>query len=933
MGLPVITSEHYWIRSRETEISSHYLEEVPSEKSSFVGKTTNVTEPPKIKGKSLETDGVTWIRTREKYDQEPEVTEEVPHIVAIHYEEYQETLKELIMGLCKEEEDYPFLVRLREKIAEEILEMPPPTNCTAEQILSQLEKDKARLENDRTEAASHNKQLSHSWFETPLSIQEIETILSSDFVQYFAEDDKLAEILLYRTICMPKETSQVWTRPREDKHFDTFYAEISEAFSTLEAATAFLEQQRTHLIGQAEEGRLEDKWTRSRHLTDYERGQKVTGTVYNTLARHVISLNILNQLALARETAVNTGRVREAIHESLTIAEGIIINEYIEFPASEAQDEAVPGQMVCRGEEGRQQWIRVRESVRDTFVQLAAEVNGPGDFTDLVLECVEDIQGIGAEDEVSDETQFNWIRPREKFLGDIVLFQSSAASVGYLDIWEASETDDTRGLNDTVVDESERIRPREYFLEVTEHVGDLSSLDNDQKDAKLSRVPKMTIEKHEYSVDENDTLDILITVDEVVSPDGEIKFARFSEPISPNDEYTIEVTPNPEEGTTEIKLHFNKCNDDNVGNFTCVYKKSDDVEVGLGFVVELNEPQVNELDNKGDDEVKETMQVEEQPQEEDEEIPEDEPEDQEPKIKEDTEEEFDLKDDSQEPEEEEDLKETLENKDDEERKEEMSAPGEEEEVVDDEEAKDKETGDIEEKTEDVADDKLEVKDESEETPADKKEEEKEEEEEEEPVDEKVEDEPNEEPQQVPTEPENSEVKESIEDNFDEDSKEEQQVPDDQEETPDGDNEEPKDDQQVEEELKEEEDNKEEVDLKDEYQEPEEDLKETLETEEDDESKEQMEVPAEESQEDLDDQDDEGVRDDSEDQHEVEEATEDVADDSLEVQEETKDAPEEDQEPVYEPAPQEEQEPEQEPEKEEEPQEPVEESEDMVEEVD
>merc|ERR1711972_1025958 len=170
--------------------------------------------------------------------------------------------------------------------------------------------------------------------------------------------------------------------------------------------------------------------------------------------------------------------------------------------------------------------------------------------------------------------------------------------------------------------------------------------------AKLSRVPKMTIEKHEYSVDENDTLNILITVDEVVSPDGEIIFTRFSEPISPNDEYTIEVTPNPEEGTTEIKLHFNKCNEDNVGNFTCVYKKSDDVEVGLGFVVELNEPQVNELDNQGDDEVKETMQIEEQPQEEEDEIPEDEPEDQEePNVAEVTEEEtkdeVDLKEDTQ----------------------------------------------------------------------------------------------------------------------------------------------------------------------------------------------------------------------------------------------------------------------------------------------
>merc|ERR1712141_361649 len=214
--------------------------------------------------------------------------------------------------------------------------------------------------------------------------------------------------------------------------------------------------------------------------------------------------------------------------------------------------------------------------------------------------------------------------------------------------------------------------------EVTEHVGDLSSLDNDQKDAQLSRVPKMTIEKHEYSVDENDTLDILITLDEVVSPDGEITFARFSEPISPNEDYTIDVTPNPEEGTTEIKLHFNKCNDDNIGNFTCVYKRSDDVEVGLGFVVELNEPQVNDLDNQGDDEVKETMQVEEQPQEEEEEMPEDEPEGQEPKAsevtEEDTKDEVDLKDDSQEPEEEEDLKETLENKEDEERKEEISAP-------------------------------------------------------------------------------------------------------------------------------------------------------------------------------------------------------------------------------------------------------------------
>ena len=81
MGLPVITSEHAWLRSRETEVKSHHPSEVPGEQSSFEAKTPILSQKPRIKGKSLTVDDMVWRRTREKYEAEPDVAvEEVSRV-------------------------------------------------------------------------------------------------------------------------------------------------------------------------------------------------------------------------------------------------------------------------------------------------------------------------------------------------------------------------------------------------------------------------------------------------------------------------------------------------------------------------------------------------------------------------------------------------------------------------------------------------------------------------------------------------------------------------------------------------------------------------------------------------------------------------------------------------------------------------------------
>ena len=808
MGLPVMTDEtHAWIRPRETEVEVQYPNEVPGEQSSFEAKIPGVEPKPKVKGRSLPSEDMVWIRTREKWEEEPEVAEEDCHVVTILYEEYQETMKELMLGLCKEEEVYPFLARLREKIAEQIIEEPEPENCSAEEIFSQLETEKARIFSEMIGGTAQNKQLVHSWFDCPLTIEEIETILSSNFVKYIAGDNELADLLLYRTICKPKEVVQEWIRTREGQHCDSVKARGTEAFSTISAANLFFDRKASTLIGTGHQAEIDENWMRTRDMTDYERTRKVEEVVHKTLARHVISLSILNQLAKARETAINTGRVRETVQGSFTIAEQAIIKEYIEFPADQSDKKDPRKDMICMGQEDSKEWIRLRESIRATFVKLALEVNGPGDFTDLVIECINDIQGLGKEQEVAPEVQADWARPREKYLTNLV--KSGLATVALLDIWDrALDIKDTRGVSDVDHVDAKWARPREsiivalirveqcdavpknrvkadgdnqmYLARATEvslslqeseemqakaeviadaeccdkmsaeglvestkptseivlarsrndEPEDTSELETkDTRDnvsmseteqplaAKMTKLPKMEIEKYEYSVNEKDLLEITITVDEIIDNADLIQFKHYRETISKADGtvYEISIVPNKETSTTEIKLYIKDCNPDVIGNFACFYTSAV-AEVGLGFSVAINSEEKVEIEENGDQEVKESMAV----PEEIEDLPEDVEKEKETEdevkmdeiVEEDVEDEIELKDEAQEAEE---LQETMENKADEETQEKLEAPEDEvsEDFEEEKEPEDNQEQPADEVTEEDVNDELKVEEQTE----------------------------------------------------------------------------------------------------------------------------------------------------------------------------------------------------------------------------
>ena len=709
IGQAPLMDELSWLRSREADSSGRVPNEVPGEQSSFENRQPQVNPKPKIKGRSLEEE-FSWMRPRENFDDFVEAAEDDVTPVTINYEEYEQTPKELIWGVSKEEEYEQIILRLREKIGIVFPKLPSADACDSGFQENELETEKPKVKYDNEGALPLDNFLTNGWFDSPLTIKEIDTILRSDFIKYIGASEKLVDILLFSTVCCPKEQEQIWSRTRDYvSPSKQLKASELQYFSSFKAANEFIKTQKSSFVGKPKSEEEQTSWKRTRDMTETSPRQVVKTVLHETIWNHVKSLSLLSKLAMARETAVSQIRVRELVQQSLAQAEISIIHEYFKFPESTSDIQTQAGEMVCLGREECKDWMRLRESIRETYVRLALEINGVGKFTDLVIESVKDIQGIGKEQTAEPSLETEWARPREKWT--LNLMKSGVACIALLDIWSQTEDfKDTRGLEKQDSVKYEWSRPRESIIvALTKHEdSDIVSGSNlkvkpkgsvilscaesgaydiieeecavmknsedkviragrsdhslsatepalegkqkkmlckpketefsedksseletpDSRDnaslsetdelcaAKIQKVPKLDIEKSQYFVDENEVLEVVLTLDETLQ-NISLQLRHDTDLIAgESDHYKIEIEESEESSSTLIKLVIKECNEVNVGRFKC-FAISEEAMVGLGFTVALNEEDKTvEIVETQDEDTKEEMKV---PEEEDDE--------------------------------------------------------------------------------------------------------------------------------------------------------------------------------------------------------------------------------------------------------------------------------------------------------------------------
>ena len=894
VGQAPLMDELGWMRSREADKAGRVPTEVPGEQSSFENRVPHVEGKPKIKGRSLEEE-FSWMRPRELFD-DLEIVEEDVAPQTLTYEEFEETPKELIFGISKEEEDYQITIRLREKIGMEWPKPPPAENCEKDFQENQLEEEKGKIVFDTTGALPLDDFLTNGWFDMPLTIQQIESIFSSDFIPQLGVGDRLTELLLFATLCHPHEMEKIWSRPRD-------YCPTNEKqragevqyFSSFEAANKYIKSQEAIILSRPKSEQDPTPWRRSRDMPELSRQQLVSAVVYEKLWNQVKSLSILHELALARESAVSGSRVRELVQQSLAQAEISVIHEYFEFP--EDTSEIFPtGEKVCLGREEMKDWMRLRESIKDTYVQVAKEINGAGKFTDLIIESVKDIQGCGREEMAEATAEMDWMRPREKFVVDLV--ESGMACVAVLDIWtNLEELKDTRGVDKEDSSQENWARPRESIREgltklekpqsVESNVkpeemsgfilacgnprddedkmnesGELETPDSrdntsveqidELNNAKIQKVPKLEIEKFEYHVDENETLDILMTLDQTLENVSLQIFHDSGVIEKDSDDYKIEIKESKEDNSTSIKLTIKACKGTNVGRFKCL-ASSDEAIVGLGFTVALNQvEQVVEIKATEDEDVQEALEA---PEERDEEEIEEEKEEEEETPELENQNEEDVKDDVKVDEIAEDMVEELHHElkptEDDETQESAEVAVEEEEEPEEEkeeESKQEQQLEVSEVQDEDIEDELKVKEDGEDVQEELREEFK-------PTEDDETVETMEASVEEPEEKEQEEVEIAAEDNPEAKEAQEEDVQD-------------------------------EVEVKEDAEEVEEELKEEVKPTEDEETEETMEAPEDKPEEEELDEGEEAKK-----EHQVEEKQEDAEDD-LQVEEEKQETEEE-----------------------------------------